>query len=115
MASRHSPRSFLLRPKLFGKTGVRVEWHPRPTAVPQIDWFLASALQHRFVIDIRAAIKTSDKYTTVPDFTTKVGVKYRTFNGMLNGSSVMSLEDIAMARRLLGIDLNVWGAPGATP
>jgi hypothetical protein len=115
MTARYSPRDFIVQPELFGKPGVSVRWRPRPNTVPQIDWYLAAAIQHAFVARIRESIKSSDEYTTVPDFTSKVGIKYRTFNGMLNGSSVMSLEDVAMARRLLGIDLNVWGTPESTP
>jgi hypothetical protein len=112
---RYVPRDFLFKPELFGKPGVGVQWRPRPASIPEVDWFLASAIQQSFAARIQAAIKASQEYRSVPDFAEKAGIKYKTFNGMLNGSSVMALEDIAMARRLLGIDLNVWGTPDPTP
>lgn len=106
---RYVPRDFLIQPELFGEPGVAVRWHPKPAAAPEIDWFLASAIQHSFAARMRAAVKQSDRYSSVRDFAKQEGFRYAGLTEVLRGSGVMRLDHIAAARRTLGIDLNVWG------
>lgn len=110
---RYVPRDFLVQPELFGEPGVAVRWHPKPAGAPEIDRFLASAIQHSFAARIRAAVKESTRYSSVRDFAKQEGFRYASLSEILRGSGVMRLDHVAAARRTLGIDLNVWG-PAST-
>lgn len=104
---RYVPRAFALRATEFGRKP-EIAWvESRTLTLLELDRLRASQLQHRYSYAIAAAIGAS--YPSTMAFTERAGIKTATLQRMLRGETVMRLEDIAAARRLLGLFTDVLG------
>ena len=62
---------------------------------------MASAMQNKVAVEMRAAIKA--KYRTADRYAKAVGIDRTRLGRLLCGTVVMRLEDVANARRNLGV------------
>lgn len=101
--ARFQPRNYAVTPNSFG-TELELQWRTLPARASsdQEDQLGAAQLQHRLSIAIRlAAVRRHGSVRAYCDFR---DLSYQRTARMLRGEVVMRLEDVANARRNLGID-----------
>jgi hypothetical protein len=104
---RYVPRSFALDASDFGRKA-EIEWvDPEGLLPAELDRLRASQLQHRYSFAISAAIRAG--YPSTVAYARRAGIPAATLQRMLRGESVMRIEDIAVARRTLGLFTDVLG------
>ncbi|MFK0402001.1 hypothetical protein ACIQTT_06695 [Microbacterium sp. NPDC090225] len=103
---RYLPRSFVLPPRDFGRRQ-RAEWRKPDSTwsqkeVAQLD---AAQLQHQVAYGVLEEFLPTSEIRTITALAERLDMPYPRVQRMLNGQTVMQLEDIGHLRRLLGAAL----------
>lgn len=98
---RNRPSRYTSEPYVFGKAAT-IAW--LPAAPGTKEQLLAAQMQHYLALAINTAAKS--RYGSLTVYAKVANVKYRRLTRILRGDVVMRLEDIASARRHLGIDVS---------
>lgn len=95
---RFAPRRYTLEPKAFGKAK-NIEWvEPVPGTEDQHE---ASKMQHAWAVAIyNAAVR---QYGSIKRYAEANDLRYERLTRIMRGAEIMRLEDIATAKRLLGV------------
>lgn len=100
---RYEPRSFAVDFHDFGSVR-KIRWKPvGALSGPQLDYLLASQLQHAYAVRINEQI--TKLHGSVREYAKAAGHNYQRLGRMLRGEIVMRLDDISNAERQLGIGL----------
>jgi hypothetical protein len=102
-APRFAPKSFCVDPKRFGRFEDPGWVDSREYSSDTLDQFMASGMQNKVAVAMRSAIKA--KYRTADRYADAVGIDLTRLGRLLCGTVVMRLEDVANARRNLGVQL----------
>ncbi len=102
---RYVPKSFAVRPHEFGKAR-HIEWrHVNDTAHAEKVELVAAQIQHRFAVEILAAIHRKHPLAlrkgyaqAIDRMTPGKSSYYHQLGAILRGDAVMQLRDIARAR-----------------
>ena len=93
--------SFAINPADFGKVD-NIRWRSDAGySEAMLDQFEASRMHHRIALVMRKAIR--EQYGTDDAYAAAIGMNRTRLGRLLGGKVVMRLEDVASARRNLGV------------
>lgn len=109
---RYRPRDYCLEPELFGK---RFELTWREVEGRENARLAAAQLQNRYAVFIRHQVRTKSKPQDPKSLKPKsleiyaiaADISYDRLMKMLRGDVIMRLEDLGMARYVLGLDIGL--------
>jgi hypothetical protein len=108
---KYVPRAFFQNDIDFGDPTKKLLWRGRAEWPPNTNEDQAAAAWTQHLLAGAILSQVEARYASMLAFTKAAGINYDRFGRIVRGEYVMRLEDVALAGRLLGVQLRLIESP----